>query len=121
VLNEISSKQIEVYHKIYELNYSEKVSSSLNGAIVSLYSYAVNKVVPINNVEKLQEDLINSYILKLELKNITRGLARVGGKLWALAKLGLTTAKHIKILPSQKEAEPTELCTDVADSKLGLL
>jgi len=53
VLDEISSEQIEVYHKICKLNYSEKVSSSLNGAILSLYSYAINKVVPIDDVEKL--------------------------------------------------------------------
>jgi len=93
----------------------------LTGAIISLYSYTVNKVVPIDNFEKLQADLINSYILKHELKNITGGLAHVGGKLWALAELGLTTAKHIKILPSQKEVEPIELCKDVADSELGLM
>ena len=114
-LDEMSSEQIEVYHKIYELNYSEKVSSSLNGAVISLYSYAVNKVVPIDDVEQLQADLNNSYILSHELKNITGGLALVCGKLWALAELGLTTAKHIKIWPSQKEAEPIELCKDVAD------
>jgi len=61
--------------------------------------------------------------LKHELKNITVGLARVGGKLWALAELGLTTAKHIKIWPSQKHTEPEsiELCKDVPDSELGLM
>ena len=56
----MSSEHIEVYHKIYELNYSEKVGSSLNGAIISLYSYAVNKVVPIDDVEQLQDDSNNS-------------------------------------------------------------
>ena len=96
-LEEMSREQIEVYHKIYELNYSEKVSSSLNGAIISLYSYAVNKVVPIDDVEQLQADLNNPYILSHELKNITGGLARVGGKLWSLVELGLTTMKHIKV------------------------
>jgi len=39
--DEMSSEQIEVYHKIYELNYCEKVSSSLNGAIICLYTYAI--------------------------------------------------------------------------------
>jgi len=96
-LDEMSSEQFEVYHKIYELNYSEKVSSSLNGAIISHYSYVINKLVPIDDFEKLQADLIDSYILKHELKNITGGLACVGDKLWALAELGLTTAKRIKI------------------------
>jgi len=42
--------------------------------------------------------------LKHELKNIrpTERFARVGGKLRALAELGLTIAKHITILPSKK-------------------
>ena len=107
----MSLEQIEVYHKIYELNYSEKVSSSLNGAIISLYSYAVNKVVPIDDVEQLQADLNNSYILSHELKNLTGGLARVGGKIWSLVELGLTTMKHIKVetmLPDNKD--DAEIC-----------
>jgi len=58
-IKELDEMSIEVYHKIYELNCSEKVSSSLNGAIISLYSYAINKVVPIDDVEKLQADLID--------------------------------------------------------------
>jgi len=92
-LDEMTDEQIAAYYKIYELNYADKVSSSLSGA----YSYVINKVIPIDNVEKLQADLNNSYILSNELKNATGGLARIGGKVWALVELGLTTVKHIKI------------------------
>jgi hypothetical protein len=103
-LDEMPSEEIEAYYKIYELNYSEKVSSSLNNAILDLYSYAVNKIVAIDDVEKLREDLQKSYILTNELKNITGGLARIGGKLWSLVEITLTTVKHIR---------PTkELCED---------
>ena len=94
--------ELEAYYKIYELNYSEKVSSSLNSAILDLYSYAVNKVVPIDDVEKLRDDLRKSYILTNELKNITGGLARIGGKLWSLVEITLTTVKHIKPLCKEK-------------------
>jgi len=95
-LDEMPSEELEAYYKIYELNYSEKVSSSLNNAILDLYSYAVNKIVPIDDVEKLREDLHKSYILTNELKNITGGLARIGGKLWSLVEITLTTVKHIR-------------------------
>jgi hypothetical protein len=80
-LDEMTSDQVEVYYKIYELNYSDKVSNSMNGAIISLYSYAINKVVLIDDIEKLQKDLNNSYVLMNELKNVTGGLARFGGKI----------------------------------------
>jgi hypothetical protein len=36
-LDEMTSDKIEVYYKIYELNYANKVSSCLNGTII--YSY----------------------------------------------------------------------------------
>ena len=96
-LEDMSVDEIEAYYKIYELNYTEKVSTSLNHALVSLYSYIINKVVPIDDVDKLIDDLNNSYILNNELKNMTGGLARVGGKIWSLVELGLTTAKQAKM------------------------
>ena len=110
-LDEMSSDKIEVYYKIYELNYANKVSSCLNGTIINLYSYAINKVVPIDDIEKLQEDLNNSYILNNELRNITGGLARVGGKIWSLVELSLTTFKHIKITSPPPQSEP--LCKEL--------
>ena len=96
-LEELSWEEVQTYYKIYELNYSEKVSSSLNSALICLYSYAVNRILPIDDMEQLREDLSNSYILTNEMKNLTGGLALVGGKVWSLIELGLTTAKHIKV------------------------
>ena len=116
-LDEMASDQIEAYYKIYELNYANKVSSCLNGTIINLYSYAVNKVVPIDDIEKLQEDLNNSYILNNELRNITGGLARVGGKIWSLVELSLTTFKHIKMAspPPQNETLCKEQCQTIQE------
>ena len=115
-LEEMSWDEVEVYYKIYELNYSEKVSSSLNNVLISLYLYAVNKVLPIDDIDTLRDDLNNSYILTNEMKNITGGLARVGGKVWSLVELGLTTAKHIKVatkeLCSDNESTLKELCEE---------
>ena len=108
-LDQMSGDELEAYYKIYELNYAEKVSSSLNNAILDLYSYAVNKFVPIDDVETLRSDLHKSYILNNELKNFTGGLARVGGKIWSLIEIKLTTVKHIK--PLCKE-QCEVLCND---------
>ena len=102
-LDQMTSDELEAYYKIYELNYSEKVSSSISSTIIGLYSYAINKVVPIDDVDKLREDLHKSYILTNELKNLTGGLARIGGKIWSLVELTLTTAKHIKVSTATEE------------------
>lgn len=110
-LDQMTCDELEAYYKIYELNYSEKVSSSINSAIIGLYSYAINKVVPIDDVDELREDLHKSYILTNELKNLTGGLARIGGKIWSLVELTLTTAKHIKVHKAIEENE-VEQCKE---------
>jgi hypothetical protein len=109
-LDDMNSDELEAYYKIYELNYAEKVSSSLNNAILDLYSFVVNKVVPIDDVEKLRDDLHKSYILTNELKNITGGLARIGGKLWSLVEITLTTVKHIRPKTEAGEVLCKEKC-----------
>jgi hypothetical protein len=96
-LNEMSLEELEAHFKIYELNYADKVSNSLNNAIINLYTFAVNKVVPLDDVEKLRQDLYSSYILNHELKNFTGGLSRISGKLWSLVEITLTTVKHLKV------------------------
>jgi hypothetical protein len=97
-LDEVSGDELEAYYKICELNYAEKVSSSLNNAILDLNSFAVNKFVPIDDVETLRKDLHESYILNNKLKTFTGRFARVGGKIWSLIEITLTTVKHIKPL-----------------------
>ena len=114
-LNEMDEEEIEAYYKIYELNYSNKVSNSLNNTIFSLYSYAINKVVEIDDIEKLQEDLNSSYILSHELRNISGGIARFSGKLWSLLELSLTTLKHIRFNKRETSTEPMKYLEEPAE------
>ena len=119
-LEEMTFEEVDAYYKIYELNYTDKVSTSLNSALISLYSYAIGKVLPIDDIDELREDLNNSYILTNEMKYITGGLARVGGKIWSIVELGLTTVKHIKVETkelykeqcSDNETTIKELCNE---------
>jgi hypothetical protein len=113
-LEELTSDKLDVYYKIYELNYANKVSSCLNGTLIGLYSYAINKVLPIYDIEKLQEDPNSSYILNNEFRNITGGLARVGGKIWSLVELSLTTFKHVRLFTPENEPRG-ELCKEQID------
>jgi len=108
-LESMNSEQIEAYYKIYELNYADKISDNIIGGIVALYSRAVNKLLPIDDVEKLSEDLNNDYILRTELKNITAGVAAVCGKLMSVFSLGIVTFKHVKVLRNE---HVNQLCNE---------
>ena len=100
-LAEMSDEEVEAYYKIYELNYADKVSNYLIDAVYRVYSYIANKYLPIDDVERLREDLHNDYILTNELKTITGGLATTCGKFMAIASLGITTLKHIRRAPEK--------------------
>jgi len=108
-LDSMDPDRIDAYYKIYELNYANKVSESIITTVIAAYSKAINKVLPIDDVEKLQADLNNDYILTSELKVVTGTIAAACGKLMSLFSLGLITLKHIKI--KGKEV-CKELCKD---------
>ena len=94
-LESMTPDEIDAYYKIYELNYADKVSDNISGSIIDLYSRAINKIFPIDDTEKLSEELNSDYIITTELKNITAGLAAVCGKLLSVFNLGIITFKHI--------------------------
>ena len=96
-LDSMSQEQIEAYYKIYELNYANKIGEGIVGSIVGVYAKAINKILPIDDIEKLDEDLNNDYILTNELKNIMSPVARTCGKLMALFSLSFLTLKHVKV------------------------
>ena len=96
-LDSMDEDQIEAYYKIYELNYANKIGESIITSIIAAYSKVVNKVLPIDSVENLEEDLCNDYILTSELKNITGSVAATCGKLMSLFSLSFNTLKHIKL------------------------
>ena len=113
----MTREQIDAYYKIYELSYADKINDNIISGIIALYSRAVNKLLPIDDVEKLSEDLNNDYILTSELKNITVGVAAVCGKLLSVFSLGIITFKHVKVLRKEHDKEHyneqvKELCNE---------
>ena len=96
-LDAMSDEELDAYYKIYELNYAARINDHLINTLYSFYSYLASSLLPINNVERLREDLINDYILTTELKSITGGFAASCSKLMAVVSLGITTLKHTKL------------------------
>ena len=61
-----------------------------------LYSKGIGRVVSIDDVKALQEELNMDYIITQELSTLAEGLALRFGRFLALANAALITAKHIK-------------------------
>ena len=88
---------IEAYHKIYGLNYANKINENIISSVIGAYAKVVNRVLPIDDVQKLEQDLNNDYILTSELKNITGSIAATCGKFMSLFSLSFITFKHIRV------------------------
>ena len=102
-LAEMSDEEVEAYYNIYELNYTNEFNNYLIDAMYLVYAYIANKYLPIDDIERLREDLHSDYILTTELKTITGGLATTCGKFMAIASLGITTLKHIRRAPEKTD------------------
>ena len=106
-LDTMSQDEVDAYYNIYELNYANKIGEGIVNSIIGVYAKAVNKILPIDDVEKLESDLNSDYILTQELKNIMCPVARTCGKLMSLFSLSFITLKHVKI-----QCEDKELCKE---------
>ena len=98
----LSDKDVQKYSKRYEAYIGNKTTESLIDSFIKLYSKGVGMVVSIDDVKKLQEELIKDYIINQELSTLAGGLALRFGRFLALANTALITAKHIKF---KKETE----------------
>src|SRR5271157_427954 len=114
-LDSMDEDRLLVNYKIYELNDSDRIRGEfMISGIISVYSKAVNRVLPIDNVEELQDDLSNDYILTRDLKSITGAIQATCGSLMSPFSIGLTTFKHMK-LECKEVAEANDQCTDLSE------
>ena len=99
----LSDKEVEKYHKRQEAYIGSKTTESLIDSFLMLFSKGMGLVVKIDDIEKLQQDLKNDYIIKHELSSLAGGVALRCGRLLALANAFFITAKHVQL---EKEPEP---------------
>ena len=97
----LSDKEVEKYHKRQEAYIGSKTTESLIDSLLMLFSKGLGMVVKIDDVEKLQQDLKNDYIINHELSSLAGGVALSCGRWLALANAALITTKHVQL-----EAEP---------------
>ena len=92
----LSDKDVQKYSKRYEAYIGNKTTEALVDSFIMLYSRGVGKVVSIDGVKALQEELNKDYIITQELSTLAEGLALRFGRFLALANTALITAKHVK-------------------------
>ena len=83
----LSDKEVEKFHKRQEAYIGSKTTV----------------VVKIDDIEKLQQDLKNDYIINHELSSLAGGVALRCGRFLALANAVFITTKHVQL---EKEPEP---------------
>ena len=71
----LSDKEVEKYNKRQEAYIGSKTTESLIDSFLMLVSKGLGMVVKIDDVEKLQQDLKNDYIINHELSSLAGGIA----------------------------------------------
>ena len=93
----LSDKDVEKFHKRQEAYIGSKTTESLIDSFLMLISKGLGMVVKVDDVEKLQQDLKNDYIINHELSSLAGGVALSCGRWLALANAALITTKHVQL------------------------
>ena len=107
-IKRLSPKQVEKYFNRYKTVMGKKVSTGLVESAISAASVLISYVIPVDDVEALNEDLKNDDLVKRELSNFAGLLVLKGGRLVALASGLFKVAKHVKLRPSEENSNENQ-------------
>ena len=113
----LSDKDVQKSSKRYEAYIGNKTTDSLTDSALMLLTKGVGLVVSIDDVNELQKELKNDYIINQELSSLAGGLALRCGRWLAIANAALITAKHIKFEKEPKYDVPTPPPPNTRDSE----
>ena len=107
-IKRLSPKQVKKYFNVYKTVMGKKVTGGLVESAISAASVLISYVIPVDDVEALNEDLKNDDLVKRELSNFAGMLVLKGGRLVALASGLFKVAKHVKLRPSEENSKENE-------------
>ena len=107
-IKRLSPKGVEKYFNRYKTVMGKKVTGGLVESAISAASVLISYVIPVDDVEALNEDLKNDDLVKRELSNFAGLLVLKGGRLVALASGLFKVAKHVKLRPSEENSKENE-------------
>ena len=105
----LTEKDVEKFSKRQEAYIGSKTTESLIDSFLMLISKGLGLVVKIDDVEKLQQDLKNDYIINNELSSLAGGVALSCGRWLSLANAALITTKHIQLEAKVPEPDLLDL------------
>ena len=91
----LDDKDVMKYSKRHEAYVGAKTTETLIESFLSFSTKALGWVVKIKDVDALQNELKNDYIITKEMSTLSGGLALRCGRLLAVANAFLITAKHV--------------------------
>ena len=101
-IKKLSPKEVKKNFNLYKTVMGKKVTGGLVESAISAASVLISYVIPVDDVEALNEDLKNDDLVKRELSNFAGLLVLKGGRLVALASGLFKVAKHVKLRPSEE-------------------
>ncbi|KAL9981054.1 hypothetical protein ACROYT_G009711 [Oculina patagonica] len=111
----LTDKEVEKYFKRYEAYVGTKTTENLIDSALTLSTKLASLFVPMKNIEALQKELKNDYIINSELSNLVGSLSFNYGKLLAPASAALITAKYIdydSASSSKKQSDLDEITSE---------
>ena len=91
----LDEKDVIRHSKRYETYVGARTTETLIESFLAFSTKALGWVVKLKDVEALQNELKNDYIITKELSNISGNIALRCGRLLAVANAFLITAKHV--------------------------
>ena len=107
-IKKLSSKDVKKYFNRYKTVMGKKVTGGLVESAISAASVIISYIIPVDDVEALNEDLKNDDLVRRELSNFAGLLVLKGGRLVALASGLFKVAKHVKLRPSEEMVKENE-------------
>ena len=107
-IKKLSPKQVKKYFNRYKTVMGKKVTGGLVESAISAASVLISYIIPVDDVEALNEDLKNDDLVKRELSNFAGLLVLKGGRLVALASGIFKVAKHVKLRPTEENSNENE-------------
>jgi hypothetical protein len=101
-IESMSSEELEKLYKIYESNLAGRISNTITDSVIMIACKLLNRLLPIDNTNQLENDLKNDYLLVSELKNIGGYMSLKFGRIMGFLSAGLITMKHVDFSKSKK-------------------
>ena len=96
-VTQLSEADVKKFYKRYEVALASKTTDAVADSAIKLATKLLGLALPIDDVQQLQKDISDDYVIAQELKITCGWLSLKCGKLMAVASAVLHVAQHIDL------------------------